>query len=316
MKSVISNIYEKIVPFKLRNIIHGVKHISKIREIESMKKELLYLRIMYYLNHNSFEEYKDETAYLNRLGVLTVFPYARTNKKLNTIDVNFDRVQRMPFVLHKGNKLFFPSHFSLDRAKNTYLNYIIKENILKGAYIEKSPHQYTTESFFVKKGDIVLDIGAAEGLFLLDNIEKVKKGYIFESEKSWINALKATFEPFKDKVIIINKFASNSNSSNSITIDSSLENEPGNVFIKMDVEGCESSVLKGAKNVLNRKDDIRVACCTYHKHNDADLLESFFKNINYQTEFSDGYMLFFYDKELKAPYFRKGLIRVNKLNTM
>lgn len=315
MKRIINKVYEKIVPFNIRNIIHGFNHISKIREIETMKKEILYLKIMHYLNNNS-EEYKDEKKYLNLLGTLAVFPYKRTNKELDIVNGDFDRKRKMPFVYHKGNKLFFPSHFSLEKAKSIYLNYIVKENILEGDYIEKRPHQYTTESFFIKNGDIVLDIGGAEGLFLLNAIDKIKKGYIFESEKFWIDALKATFEPFKEKVIIINKFASNTNSSNTVTIDSCLENQPGDVFIKMDAEGSEMSVLKGAENVVNRKNDIRIACCTYHKNNDAELLESFFKSINYQTEFSDGYMLFFYDEELKAPYFRKGLIRANKRNTI
>lgn len=123
----------------------------------------------------------------------------------------------------------------------------------------------------------------------------------------------ATFEPYQDKVTIIDKFASNKDSANEITLDSCLKNETGNIFIKIDVEGGETKVLNGAKSVLKRLDDIRVACCTYHKHDDASLFEKFFKDLNYQTEFSDGYMLFYFYDNLKPPYFRKGVIRAKNI---
>jgi hypothetical protein len=66
----------------------------------------------------------------------------------------------------------------------------------------------------------------------------------------------------------------------------------------MDVKGYEKKVLCGAKNVLKRKVDIRVVCSTYHKQEDASILEIFFNDINFHTEFSDGHMIFFYDTEI------------------
>ncbi|MDP2338408.1 MAG: hypothetical protein Q8N05_18540 [Bacteroidota bacterium] len=314
MKAIIKNFYRRFLPSRLRqNIISLINISSYEREIENLRKELLYLKVLHHYEHNDIAQYRNEINYLNKLGTLTPFPYKRTDKELININGYYDDIKKMPFVLHKNKKLYFPRHYNVEKAKQTYLNYFIGENILEGGFLEKAPHQYTTESFSVIDGDIVLDIGAAEGLFLLDVIERVKKGYIFESEKIWIEALSATFEPYREKVTIINKFASNKDSNNELTIDSCLKNEPGNIFIKMDVEGSENLVLCGAKNVLSRKNNIRAACCTYHNQNDANLLELFFKNLNYSIEFSDGYMLFYLDKNIKPPYFRKGVIRAKNV---
>jgi hypothetical protein len=312
--NIIKNIYRRFLPMNLKNFIKDLRKLSSFRkEIADLKREFLYFRIMHYFELSYSEEYRNEIEYLKNLGTLATYPYNKTNKGFNNVNYGFDRKKRMPFVVHKGKKLFFPKHFNTENAKQTYLNLVERENILGDGFIEKCPHQYTTESFFVKNNDIVLDVGACEGLFLLDVIDKVKKGYVFEPDKSWTKALAATFEPYKNRVTIVNKLASNKDSTNEIKIDTCLKDEFGDIFIKMDVEGYESLVLSGAKEVLNRKEDIRIACATYHKHDDASLFEVFFKGINYHTEFSDGYMLFaLYDK-IKPPFFRKGLIRARKI---
>lgn len=318
MKEKIKNIFKIIIPTKLRYLIFSLRQISNNqnipREIANIKKDLLFFKILHHFKNNKTEEYQNEINYLDKIGTLNIFPYNRIDKKINNIMAGFDKKNKMPFVTHKDKKLYFPKHYSVEQAKNEYLNLIVNENILEEKFWEKTPHQYTTELFSVKNDDIVLDIGASEGLFLLNVIDKIKKGFIFEPDKIWLKALKVTFEPFKEKIIIINKFASNKNSTNELTIDYCLKNEHGNVFVKIDVEGSENMVLNGAKSILERKNDIRVVCCTYHKHGDANLFEKFFKNLNYYTEFSDGYMIFFYDNAIKPPYFRKGLIRAKNIN--
>ena len=47
--------------------------------------------------------------------------------------------------------------------------------------MRKSPHSYVNDTFKVEAGDVVLDVGSAEGLFALDNIELATKVYVFES---------------------------------------------------------------------------------------------------------------------------------------
>jgi hypothetical protein len=219
---------------------------------------------------------------------------------------------KLPFVIHNGKRLYFPSTWTINRAGNIYKDFIENENILGGNYREKSPHQYLTDNFCVKEDDIFLDIGCAEALLSLDVIDKVKKLYLIESNPLWYEALNATFAPYRDKVIIINKLISNTNTESTITLSSILKDEElSSLFIKIDIEGYETSVVEASRDILTHAKDIRMACCTYHKHDDASILANIFSALSYETEFSDGYMLFTYD-ELKPPYFRKGMIRAKK----
>lgn len=315
MGYIIRIIWRNIVPAKLKRFIKDLRKISSTtEEIKNLKKEVLYFKILNYYEQNNSKKYQGEIEYLKENGTLTGYLYKRTNKEIDSVTIGFDKKKKMPFVIHEDKRVYFPKNYSKETVKRIYLTLITEENILGGGFTEKSPHQYTTESFYVKKNDIVLDVGACEGLFLLDVIDMVKKGFVIESDKKWINALKATFEPYKDKVTIINKFASNKDSLNELTIDTCLKNDFGNIFIKMDVEGSENLVLQSALKVLNRKEDIRVSCCTYHRHDDASLIEDFFKGINYQAEFSDGYTLFNHYDKSKPPFFRRVLIRAKNIN--
>lgn len=319
MRTIIKSIYNFFVPKKLKSFIKDLQQVTSYREktAEFNRNFFLYFRILHYFEHNSSKEYQNEIEYLLKTGKFDTFPYNRTGIKIKNVKNGFDKKKKLPFVIHKDKKLYFPKRFTIDSATDLYTYFIEVENLLgNGGRLEKSPHQYTTDSFYIQNDDIVLDIGTAEGLFLLDAVDKIKKGYIFESDKSWIEALTATFEPYSDKVIIINKLASDKDSEDEITIDTCLKNEFGNIFIKMDTEGYENIVLSGAKNVLNRGEDIRVACCTYHKQGDAKIIENIFNGLNYKYEYSNGYMLYLEDEELKPPYFRKGLIRARKINNI
>jgi hypothetical protein len=82
----------------------------------------------------------------------------------------------------------------------------------------------------------------------------------------------------------------------------------------MDIEGGETEVVKSCESWMQTGKEIKFSCCTYHKKDDADTLERLFENNGYYTEFSEGYMLFTYDKLIKYPYFRKGIIRASNRN--
>ncbi len=287
---------------------------GKNNDVEIKRRELLLQRIFKHVENNSgtYIQYKDEIEYLKSTGIITPFPYPSEGLDTKNVIGEFDEVKKLPYVMHKGKRLYFHNGLKLKSAKKKYLKLINVENILGDFNYKKSPHKYITNDFYVKTGDVLMDIGAAEGLFLLDNIEKIKKGYIIEASAVWMDALNATFEPYLDKVEIINKYATNTVSATETTIDECLKGEMDDIFIKIDVEGYEIPVLSGAEKTLNSPKDIKVACCTYHRKDDAQVIDNFFADLNYNREFSDGYMLFFHDKSIDPPYFRRGMIRARK----
>jgi hypothetical protein len=104
-------------------------------------------------------------------------------------------------------------------------------------------------------GDIVADIGAAEGIFALSVVEKEKEIYLFECEEKWIEVLKKTFEPWQEIVRIVNKYIMDDSADKSITLDDFFLNKEIN-FVKADIEGYETLLLKGAKKALSNQTDI------------------------------------------------------------
>lgn len=289
-----------------------IKTQEELKEFKT--KEQLFEIMMYYDVHSKeSEQYKEELDFIAKNG-LSIFPYRKT-KTLPYAETGFDNGLSMPWVLHNNKKLYFPSSFSKEQAEFTYKNFIENENILGGNYRTKSPHQYQSETFKIEDGDVLVDVGCAEGLVALDAIEKVKKVYLIESDLKWIDALSATFAPYKDKVVIVNKLIADSDDSvkNTITLSSLLKEEKdSSIFIKMDIEGYETVVIRSSMDFLQNNNSIKLACCTYHKAGDEDSLKNMFESYGYKTEFSDGYMLFWYDYSIKPPYFRKGVIRAWK----
>jgi hypothetical protein len=100
-----------------------------------------------------------------------------------------------------------------------------------------------------------------------------------------------------------------------ITLDKFFENKKID-FIKADIEGAETQLLSGAKMILENTIAMKVVLCTYHKHNDAEMLNQMLAERGFHTEFSNGYIIFYYEMydKLKPPYLRKGLIRGIKNN--
>ena len=120
------------------------------------------------------------------------------------------------------------------RIKRAYSDLLREQDI-------NSPHRYLSESFNPGNDDVVADIGAAEGNFSLSVIEKVKKIYLFEYDQEWIEALRATFAPWAEKVEIINKYVSDYNDESHIRFDTFFEMKKDITFLKIDVDGAEGN---------------------------------------------------------------------------
>lgn len=234
-----------------------------------------------------------------------ILPYKFINRHdIMKVSVSIDEDAGLLYVTHKGKKLYYSwDHKIPGKVAYTYNNICIEQD-------ELSPHRYLTGNFDVREGDTVLDIGAAEGNFALDVVERAGRIIIFETDEKWIEALRHTFKPWKDKVEIINKFVGDKDSGDTVTLKSVLSGTKAD-FIKMDVEGAENSILRSSRDLLESSHGLRLAVCTYHADGDAEETEKILKSCGYDCNFSDGYMLFLFS-HLKPPYFRKVLMRAEK----
>lgn len=294
MNKLTSQIYRIVVP----------KFIRKRILANKLPKSIL----KYYagLTEPPSDEITSVLNYL-RKNPIAVFPYDFQNEYIKeNIEVFDDKDKGLKYVLMDGKKLYFKKRLGRKKIQNLY-------NLLSKEQDVRSPHHYLTGEFEFNDGGILVDVGAAEGNFALSVVEKASRIILFEADKEWVEPLNATFEPWKDKVEIVNKYVSNISDSTNTKLDDFLKIENGReTFIKIDVEGAESRLLDGCKNFLAKQKPLKVAICTYHKQNDEKEFTSILNNYGFKTAHSDGYMLFYYDKQMTAPYFRRGLIRAEK----
>lgn len=268
------------------------------------------INLMLNFSPSARQNFSEESAFLNTDALLTnhwsyIFPYSFAHKyDYRSVDVHKDETNGLFYVIHNGRKLYYNRRFhTAESVQKAYNGISIEQD-------EKSPHCYMDEKFRVEANDTVMDIGAAEGNFSLDVIDRAGIIYIIEPDIDWVEALNATFTPWKDKVKIINKFAAETDSDNCISLSGLLGDNPVN-FIKMDVGGAEAGIIRSSESLLNRNAAVKLAVCTYHRKEDAQTSEKTLTDLGFTYSFTDGYMLYIYSK-LTPPYFRKALIRAHK----
>ena len=214
----------------------------------------------------------------------------------------FDYEAGMYYVLRNSKRLYFKRSInSIDKLKD-YYEYLSYEQT------ENSPHRYLDDDFQIDEGSVVVDCGAAEGFFGLDNIDKIKLLYIFECDEEWIEALKYTFKPYENKVQIISKYVGAEDNESMVTIDTFFEGKRVD-FIKMDIEGYEVDVLSGAEKLLSSDEPLKIATAAYHsKDAEKKIID---KLPNFIVKKSKGFLLHAWETA-EPPYFRTGIIRAEK----
>ncbi|MDR2467755.1 MAG: FkbM family methyltransferase [Spirochaetaceae bacterium] len=259
------------------------------------------------LNHKNVDSELLEIIEYFDNNPFSIFPYDFV-KKYNSVDIDvfFDETAKMKYILHDNKRMYFPRDWAAARIRAYYTGLRIEQDI-------DSPHRYETPEYTVKNGDVIADIGAAEGIWALTYVEKAEKIFLFECEDEWINALKKTFEPWQEKVIIVNKYISNITQDKYITFDDFINGGKIN-FIKADIEGMELELLKGCVRTLIEATDLKLLLCAYHHQDDAEKLRSFLEAKQFSVENTKRYMLFIGDKEFDIPYIRRGLLRAKKLD--
>ena len=240
-ESVLKNILVNIRALFTTNIRRGInQNTNRLNDLENRVDERFYfLAVLDYYNQHESEakKYIKELNFLRQNWNFCNFPYDK-DSQCYEIASGFDEVSRMPYVVHKGKKLFFPSNYSVDAAAQTYLNYVQVEKLLGVEDTEGTPHQYQSSAVHVSEGDVVFDIGAAEGLFALDQVENASHVFVVESNPVWMAPLRNTFAPYGDKVTIIQKFISTVDTENTLSLGKLLSDvNYVSAFVKMDIEG-------------------------------------------------------------------------------
>jgi hypothetical protein len=311
MRNNIKTLIRNLMPFGIiqrRRAILNNRYAIDIQKEKKIKN--------YFLGLNKAQSDIEIGKIIEYLDVFpfNVFPYIFNYKyNLNDVEVFYDKTCKMKYVLHCNKRLYFPENYTYNKIQYYYNSLLVEQD-------DDSPHRYETFEFAVQEGDVIVDIGAAEGIWALVNAEKAARIYLFECDSLWVKALEKTFEPFKDKVIFANKYISNVSiaDENKITLDDFvcediyLKEKSIINFIKADIEGTEVDLLQGASKTLALQNNLKLLLCTYHRKNDADVCKQFLEKMGFTTEFSKGYMLFIHDPDLDEPYIRRGLIRAKK----
>jgi len=281
MPQVVYNVGEK---FRTTAYWIKFKHKRKTAVIKLINK---------YQNDGRYEE---EINYLRKYGA-DYFPYPWAKKGYI-------------WKIRSSGKYSLPGNerYMIHNGKRLYMNMIPYSQLLLEQH-EHSPHRYFSRNFRFEEGDCFVDVGAAEGMISLNIVDKASKVFLIECDSLWIDSLKKTFEPYKDKVEIIRKFVSDVDDDENIRLDTLLHSEKAPVVLKIDVEGMERKVLAGAAKTLER-DTTKIALCTYHKKQDASEFEELIKNMGYNYEWSEGYMAMVNNPV--DPEFRKNMIRAWK----
>lgn len=204
-----------------------------------------------------------------------------------------DRGEGFLRVYLKGldSPLFFPSEMPT-RA----LFHIVSEN-----FCRENWHYYETDETRVAKEDVVVDCGAAEGLFSLSVASRCKKVYAVEPLSIFIASMRLTFSKFNN-VEIIPCGLSDERGEAAFAKDGGLMYQHGknletekapvdtidNLFfkkgvkvdyLKADLEGNELTMLNGARDTISAYLP-KIAITTYHTPGHAAEISGLLKNLN------------------------------------
>jgi len=300
MMNIIQHIWQKISPnfllvfvrFLLEPQSYKIRRKATLSHFKKIDESTLLPEIRECLKYLKYHKYSS-------------FPYKWTQKYDNLMpEVILDETNQCFYTMFDGKKMYFPKRFTHIQVVWA-LRRILKEQD------PLSPHLYLTHDFQVEPNSIVIDAGVAEGNFALSVVDKAKKLYLIECDADWMQALRLTFAPWKDKVVFVEKYMSDTTSDTTISIDYLVIPESDeNYFIKMDIEGFEQKALSGMKRLIISENPVKMAVCTYHHPNDFKEIEEIIKSSGFTWTVSNGYVLFFQPDE--EPSFRKVLIRAEK----
>jgi FkbM family methyltransferase len=186
-----------------------------------------------------------------------------------------------------AHSLYWPAQFPTDSVYQ----------VTAETFDNQDWHYYQKEPTRVQTGEVLLDVGTAEGLFPLTVVEQCRKIILVEPHPLLYRALQQTFAGFSNKVEIIHSAAGNQRGElyfqgGSLTghlattagdsgekvpvnkIDDLVSPDQRITYLKADIEGFELPMLQGAAETI-RRNKPKIAITTYHNENDPKAIIDF-----------------------------------------
>lgn len=277
---------EPVVPILEKRLRE--KYKAQLNNIESVSGELR--EVLQYLNSKPLRMY--------------CYPFYNEYLYQDT-PIYYDKKAGLYYGLYENKKMYLAKRFNTEQKARAYFNAVLMEQDTR------SPHCYWNDDKMKQLSGIGVDVGAAEGIFALRIIEQVEHIYLAEVDSEWIDALRDTFEPYREKITIIPKFIAGKDVEQSVRLDTLLKDSRLD-FLKMDIEGMEYQALQGAENLLTHN-NVQLSVCVYHNEEDNQKITAWLQERGYTTRNSDGFIVCQGDWELEKDTtdFRRGLLFAN-----
>ena len=221
-------------------------------------KKFIYGTLPYYF----MKGYKPGSPYLKYYEYIKEHGYSRHLYEFKDeyanmpVDVQKDEEKGLYYVQKEEKRLYFRKSTPARKIQKYYRALSMEQD-------RRSPHHYFNSVKEVT-GKVFVDVGCAEGYSSLEIIDEAKHVYLFEQDEQWLEAIRATFEPWQDKVTIVQKYVSDHNSSREQTLDDFFNNQTDeHLFLKMDIEGAERHALAGCKNLFQNCQKLQFAHTIY-----------------------------------------------------
>jgi hypothetical protein len=325
---MIKKLYYRFVPFSIRVQIGRIKH----------RKEINFSKTCFERQEIYFKRHIDDFVFddARKADMLRIFSFLRKNGCVTFPEIDasisakyFARKLKIEkdsntdlfYVLIDNKKLFYKNGMDEVSVRRSFNSVSLEQDYA-------SPHRYLTndryfvgvmelnaqqfsggDSFGVNEGDVVVDGGAAEGNFALSVIDKASKVYIVEGDAEWCEALRQTFLPYGEKVEIIQKYLSDNDDDDNVSLVNLVKQYRIDKidFLKLDVEGYEKQTLRGSIMADAKFVNVnKMSICVYHNPEDEAEISNFVSQHGYKSYLTNGYIVF---PDSSNPPIRKAVLR-------
>lgn len=301
----------------IKNIIYK-KFGFENRKLQILEKKVL----EYYQSDSNRKECEEEYSFLvsnplkTRNNKLYAFHAPFINLyNIENIEVFYDRTYKMYYVIHNGVKMYMKKSFTKKQAKEYYLSLLAEQD-------KNSPHRYLDDELMNKHYRTIVDVGAAEGIFAIEMLDFADHIILFEYDSEWIEALRKTFFEYTNLVEIRKAFVTDEIGTNKTTLDIQMDDSRDIDLLKMDVEGAESNVISGAREIFINNPQLICLACVYHNNDDEKKLRELLPDYSFEPRKGkmifperyrfkrNGSKIMTPKKQMTGPFFTNGVVKI------